>query len=57
MVVGCFDLGMFLTPPDVISQMLLALPMWLLYELGVFIGRRLVLNKKEGGDNVTDAVA
>jgi sec-independent protein translocase protein TatC len=56
-VVGCFVLGMFLTPPDVISQMLLALPMWLLYELGVFIGRRLVLNKKEGDENVTDAVA
>jgi sec-independent protein translocase protein TatC len=55
--VGCFVLGMFLTPPDVISQMLLALPMWLLYELGVFIGRRLVLNKKEGDENVTDAVA
>jgi len=30
---------MLLTPPDVISQMLLALPMWLLFEVGIFFGR------------------
>jgi sec-independent protein translocase protein TatC len=34
-IVGAFTLGMLLTPPDVISQILLALPMWLLYELGL----------------------
>ena len=33
--VGAFIIGMFLTPPDVISQTLLALPMWLLYEVGI----------------------
>ena len=38
-VVGCFVLGMLLTPPDVISQSLLAIPMWLLFELGVIFGR------------------
>lgn len=38
-IVGCFILGMFLTPPDVISQTLLAVPMWLLFEVGVFFGR------------------
>ncbi len=38
-VVACFVLGMFLTPPDVISQVLLALPMWLLFEVGLFCGR------------------
>jgi len=38
-VVGCFVMGMLLTPPDVISQSLLALPMWLLFEVGVFFGR------------------
>jgi sec-independent protein translocase protein TatC len=32
---------MLLTPPDVISQSLLAIPMWLLFELGVFFGRLL----------------
>ena len=34
-VVGCFVIGMVLTPPDVISQTLLAGPMWLLYEVGI----------------------
>ena len=38
-VVGCFVLGMLLTPPDIISQALLAIPMWLLFEVGVFAGR------------------
>jgi sec-independent protein translocase protein TatC len=38
-IVGCFIFGMLLTPPDVISQSLLALPMWLLFEAGVFMGR------------------
>ena len=37
-VVGAFVLGMLLTPPDVISQTLLAIPMWLLFEVGVIIG-------------------
>lgn len=34
-IVGVFVIGMLLTPPDVISQTLLALPMWLLFEAGV----------------------
>jgi len=38
-IVGCFIFGMLLTPPDIISQSLLAIPMWLLFELGVFFGR------------------
>jgi sec-independent protein translocase protein TatC len=38
-IVGCFVLGMLLTPPDVISQALLAIPMWLLFEVGVYFGR------------------
>lgn len=37
-IVSCFVIGMLLTPPDVISQALLALPMWLLFEIGVFFG-------------------
>ncbi|SDT11260.1 sec-independent protein translocase protein TatC [Halopseudomonas litoralis] len=40
-VVGCFLIGMVLTPPDVISQTLLALPMWLLYEVGILFGSML----------------
>lgn len=41
-IVGCFVLGMLLTPPDIISQILLALPMWLLYESGLIIGKHLL---------------
>jgi sec-independent protein translocase protein TatC len=40
-IVGCFIAGMLLTPPDIISQSLLAIPMWLLFELGIFFGRSL----------------
>ena len=35
-IVGAFAFGMLLTPPDVVSQTLLALPVWLLFELGLF---------------------
>lgn len=35
----CFVLGMLLTPPDIISQTLLAIPMWLLFEIGLLFGR------------------
>jgi len=38
-IVGAFIVGMFLTPPDVISQLLLAIPMWLLFELGLVLSR------------------
>ena len=39
-IVGAFVVGMLLTPPDVISQSLLAVPMLLLFELGLFFARR-----------------
>jgi sec-independent protein translocase protein TatC len=35
----CFSLGMLLTPPDVISQILLAIPMWLLFEFGLVLSK------------------
>lgn len=44
-IVGCFVLGMLLTPPDIISQSLLAVPMWLLFELGIILG---VMFKRAG---------
>ncbi|WP_293747079.1 twin-arginine translocase subunit TatC [uncultured Paraglaciecola sp.] len=37
-IVGVFVVGMLLTPPDIISQTLLAIPMWILYELGIIVG-------------------
>lgn len=39
-IVGAFVVGMLLTPPDAISQTLLAIPVWMLFELGVFFARR-----------------
>jgi len=38
-IVGAFVVGMLLTPPDVISQVLLAVPVWLLFELGLVMSR------------------
>lgn len=38
-IVGAFVVGMLLTPPDIISQTLLAIPVWLLYELGIIFSR------------------
>lgn len=38
-IVGCFVVGMLLTPPDVISQVLLAVPAWLLFEVGILLAR------------------
>ncbi|WP_340680992.1 twin-arginine translocase subunit TatC [Paraglaciecola sp.] len=37
-IVGVFVVGMLLTPPDIISQTLLAVPMWILFEFGVIVG-------------------
>ncbi len=48
MVVCCFVVGMLLTPPDVISQTLLALPMWLLFESGILLGQIFARKSEEG---------
>lgn len=45
-IVGCFVFGMLLTPPDIISQTLLAVPMWILFELGLLLGH-IVQRQKE----------
>ncbi|WP_100638100.1 twin-arginine translocase subunit TatC [Marinobacter salexigens] len=50
-VVGCFVIGMMLTPPDIISQTLLAVPMWILFEAGILFGRLAV---REVSDTETD---
>ncbi|MGQ7960690.1 twin-arginine translocase subunit TatC [Pseudomonas sp. SP16.1] len=49
-VVGCFVVGMVLTPPDVFSQTLLALPMWLLFETGVLAGALVKRNREQESD-------
>ncbi len=50
-IIGAFVVGMMLTPPDVISQSLLAIPIWLLFELGL-IASRLFLNVSEKEEEV-----
>ncbi len=47
-IVGAFVLGMLLTPPDVLSQILLALPMWWLFEGGLWFAKR---QKRPRADN------
>ena len=38
-IVGCFAVGAVLTPPDILSQCMMAIPMWMLYEIGVVVCR------------------
>lgn len=45
-IVGAFVAGMLLTPPDVISQTLLAIPIWMLFELGLLMS--IAVNKPSG---------
>ncbi len=46
-IVFSFIFGMLLTPPDVISQTLLAIPMWLLFEAGLFVATKIEKNKEQ----------
>jgi sec-independent protein translocase protein TatC len=55
-IVGAFVVGMLLTPPDIISQTLLAIPIWLLFELGIYFSGWFVSQKRQASDEV-DAVA
>jgi sec-independent protein translocase protein TatC len=47
---------MFLTPPDAISQTLLAVPMWMLFELGLLFSRFFVRNLDRSNDFKLDAI-
>lgn len=49
-IVGAFVVGMLLTPPDMISQTLLAIPMWALFELGVIFARFYVKKDEDDSD-------
>ncbi|MBV7435337.1 twin-arginine translocase subunit TatC [Cardiobacteriaceae bacterium TAE3-ERU3] len=46
-ILAAFVIGMILTPPDIISQTLLALPLLVLFELGLFISARLVAKREQ----------
>ena len=51
-IVGCFVVGMLLTPPDIISQLLLAFPMWVLFEAGILFS---TLIKPQGEEVSTES--
>ena len=53
-IVGAFIIGMLLTPPDIISQTLLAVPIWILYELGIFFSG--FIKNKKSDDNKDELV-
>ena len=46
-IVGAFVIGAIFTPPDVISQLMLAIPLCLLYELGIFLARFVTKTRSE----------
>jgi sec-independent protein translocase protein TatC len=54
---GCFIVGAVLTPPDILSQTFLALPMYLLFEIGLFFARRVAPKEaiEEGHRGLSDA--
>lgn len=52
-IVGAFVIGMVLTPPDMLSQLLLAVPVWLLFELGLILST-MYKRKDSGVDNTTN---
>jgi len=53
-IVGCFVFGMLLTPPDIISQTLLAMPMWFLFEMGILMGRMVERKKDDEEEQEAD---
>lgn len=48
-IVGCFFVSMFVTPPDALSMIMLAIPMWMLFELGLFAGK--MIEKRRATNN------
>jgi len=51
-IVGAFVVGAILTPPDVVSQCLLSIPIWVLYELGLWFSRRFVPPEEVADENL-----
>ena len=49
-IIGAFVMGMLLTPPDIFSQTLLAVPVWLLFEAGLICSKYLLKEKSDSND-------
>ncbi|MDA0687700.1 MAG: twin-arginine translocase subunit TatC [Proteobacteria bacterium] len=52
-IVGCFVVGMLLTPSDPFTQSMLAIPMWMLFEVGIIAGR--MIRKKQAQEEADEA--
>ena len=52
-IVGAFVVGAIFTPPDVISQFMLAVPVWILYELGILVAAMITKPKAEAVGDYT----
>lgn len=52
---GCFVVGMLITPPDIFSQTLLAIPMWLLFEVGLLAARTVPVEEDEEENEASQA--
>lgn len=50
-VIGAFVVGMLLTPPDIISQTMIAIPMWILFEIGLLVASRISKNVDDSSDD------
>ena len=53
-IVGAFIIAAVVTPPDVVSQFMLAIPLWLLYEAGVVVAGWIGVREPISNDSVTD---
>lgn len=49
-IVGAFVLGAIFTPPDIISQFMLAVPLWLLYEVGILVAGMMQVKSRQIGE-------
>ena len=54
-IVAAFIVGMLLTPPDVVSQILLAIPVWILFELGLLLSRTMISRESLQDSNNFDS--
>ena len=54
-IVGSFVAGMLLTPPDIFSQTMLALPVWVLFEAGLYFSRRMAKPDREDEEDMDPA--
>ena len=54
-ILVAFIIGAIFTPPDILSQFMLAIPVWMLYELGILVARVMVKNKAKDDDDTDNA--